>query len=57
MKNFNNIPYNTIKNEIQIYGGPISFEGIIRFSTSREERINTIEEGVTLFKNFVNSCD
>lgn len=57
MKNFNNIPYNTIKNEIQIYGGPISFEGIIRFSTSKEERINMIEEGVSLFNDFLLSLE
>lgn len=55
MKQFNNIPYNTIKNEIQIFGGPISFEGIIRFSTSKEERINMIEKGISLFNEFFKS--
>ena len=57
MKNFNNVPCNTIKNEIQIYGGPISFEGIIRFSTSKEERINLIKNGVTIFNDFLLSLD
>jgi len=51
MKNFNGIPLNTIKNEINILGGSISFEGIIRFSTSKEERIRMIGDGYQLFKD------
>jgi predicted acylesterase/phospholipase RssA len=51
MKNFNGIPLNTIKNEINILGGSISFEGIIRFSTSKEERIRMINDGYQLFKD------
>jgi len=52
MKSFNNIPLNTIENEININGSPISFEGIISFSTSKEERIKMINEGCYLFTCF-----
>ena len=57
MKSFNGIPFNTIRNEINIQGGAISLEGIIRFSTSKEERINMIEEGVSLFNDFLLSLE
>jgi len=52
MKSFNGIPFNTIRNEINIQGGAISLEGIIRFSTSKEERIKMIDDGCELFYNF-----
>ena len=52
MKYLNPIPFKTIRNEINIQGGPISFEGIIRFSTSKEERIKLIDEGCELFTHF-----
>jgi predicted acylesterase/phospholipase RssA len=52
MKTFNGIPLNSIKNEINIQGGHISFEGIIRFSTSKEERIKLIADGCNLFAEF-----
>jgi len=52
MKTFNGIPLNSIKNEVNILGGHISFEGIIRFSTSKEERIKLIDDGCNLFADF-----
>jgi len=52
MKYFNSVPIDTIRNEINVQGGPISFEGIIRFSTSKEERIKMINEGCNAFTDF-----
>jgi len=52
MKTFNGVPFDSIKNQIRIYGSPISIDGIIRFSTSREERIKLIDEGCNLFREF-----
>jgi len=53
MKNFNNIPNHTIKHEMIIGGNPISLEGIIRFSTSKEERIKLIKDGSAVFNDFI----
>jgi len=52
MKSFNGIPFNTIRNEINIKGSPITLDGIIRFSTSKEERIKLIDDGCKLFADF-----
>jgi NTE family protein len=52
MKTFSSVPLNLIKNEISIGGGATSFEGIIRFATSKEERIKLIDEGCKLFREF-----
>jgi predicted acylesterase/phospholipase RssA len=54
MKTFNGIPLNSIQNEINIQGSHISLEGIIRFSTSKEERIKLINDGRNLFDEFYN---
>lgn len=52
MKSFNIIPLNSIRHEIIIHGNHISFEGIIRFSTSKEERNKLIEDGSDIFTQF-----
>lgn len=55
MKYINRVTPHTIRNEINIKGSPISFEGIIRFSVSKEERIKMIDEGSVLFTEFYQS--
>jgi predicted acylesterase/phospholipase RssA len=52
LKTFGSIPFNLIQNEICIHGSHTSLEGIIRFSTSKEERIKLIDDGCKLFIEF-----
>jgi predicted acylesterase/phospholipase RssA len=56
-KSFNRIPFNSIKNEVNIQASHLTFEGIIRFSTSKEERIKLIDDGCNLFAEFYKDKD